>query len=247
MNIVKTRSRNILVIIILLAAIAGLVFRLELSAVLRDGLVVADQPEHADAIYILAGTPDLEARTQMAADLYHRGLAPFIFYIKDNSQGPWEPAFDKNLTYAERSRVILERYAVPEDAIVVLTADRTWAAKGTYEEAMASRKFIQEKAIRSLILVTSPLHTRRARQTFRRILNDLSVHVLVVPATPEALDGQEVFSQKTGLKPLPEGMIRYEGLKNIALEYVKTGYYAVRLGWRRLLGGRPEVREPPSP
>ena len=208
-------------------------FRSDIFNALRDRLIVADPLQASDAIYILAGIPDLEARTERAADVYRRGFAPLVLFIKDNTLGPWEPGFKRNLTFADRSRLILSRYGVPQDAVVALTADRKTPTRGTYGEAISARRFIRERNIRSIILVTSPLHTRRARRTFRNLLDDLSVRVLVVPATPETLDPDAVFSEKTGLESVAGGMIHYEGMKNIFLEYVKTAYYAVRFGWRK--------------
>jgi len=54
---------------------------------------------------------------------------------------------------------------------------------GTYGEAVATRGFVSERRLRSVLVVTSPYHTRRALATFRRALASAGVQVGVAPAS----------------------------------------------------------------
>jgi uncharacterized SAM-binding protein YcdF (DUF218 family) len=56
-------------------------------------------------------------------------------------------------------------------------------APGTYGEALAVRVFAGEAGIRSLVVATSPYHTRRALAAFRKALEGTGIHVGVEPAT----------------------------------------------------------------
>ena len=54
---------------------------------------------------------------------------------------------------------------------------------GTYGEAMAVRGLVTEHHLKSVLVVTSPYHTRRSLLTFRKALRDAGVTVGVAPAS----------------------------------------------------------------
>jgi uncharacterized SAM-binding protein YcdF (DUF218 family) len=54
---------------------------------------------------------------------------------------------------------------------------------GTYGEAVATRSLLSMQRLRSVVVVTSPYHTRRSLATFRHVLEGIGVAVGVVPAT----------------------------------------------------------------
>jgi uncharacterized SAM-binding protein YcdF (DUF218 family) len=54
---------------------------------------------------------------------------------------------------------------------------------GTYGEALALRAFAEREGIRSLVLATSPYHTRRALAVFRAIFRGTDVRIGVEPAS----------------------------------------------------------------
>jgi uncharacterized SAM-binding protein YcdF (DUF218 family) len=53
---------------------------------------------------------------------------------------------------------------------------------GTYGEAVATRAFVADRELASVLVVTSPYHTRRSLATFRKALGT-GVSVGIVPAT----------------------------------------------------------------
>jgi uncharacterized SAM-binding protein YcdF (DUF218 family) len=53
---------------------------------------------------------------------------------------------------------------------------------GTYGEAVATRAFVTERELKSVVVVTSPYHTRRSLATFQAALGP-GVSVGIVPAT----------------------------------------------------------------
>ena len=54
--------------------------------------------------------------------------------------------------------------------------------RGTRDEALAVRRYVEDHRIRHLAIVTSPYHARRAWTTFRHVLGTLPVNVGVYPA-----------------------------------------------------------------
>jgi uncharacterized SAM-binding protein YcdF (DUF218 family) len=54
---------------------------------------------------------------------------------------------------------------------------------GTHGEAVATRAFVSERHLRSVLVVTSPYHTRRSLATFRSALASAGVEVGVAPAS----------------------------------------------------------------
>ena len=64
---------------------------------------------------------------------------------------------------------------------------------GTYGEAMAVRGLVTEHHLKSVLVVTSPYHTRRSLATFRKALGDVEVTVGVVPASETSPARPEVW------------------------------------------------------
>ncbi len=118
----------------------------------------------AEAIVVLGGGinaagagyayPDLGAaadRTWHAARLFHAGKAPLILL-----SGGTDPT--QNLTSeAAAMRALLRDLGVPDTAMVLEERSRT-----TEENARFSAALLRERGVKSVLLVTSALHMRRA-------------------------------------------------------------------------------------
>jgi uncharacterized SAM-binding protein YcdF (DUF218 family) len=142
-------------------------------------LQVADPlPAHADAIVVLAGAPP--ARLLRAADLYAAGAAPRVVLTRERRTPaavalarrgvPVPDAVDE----ADRR---LQALGVPASAILALHG----RAFSTTSEARLIARWACRTGRRSLVVVTSPTHTRRARLILRRALGP-GIDVAVVPA-----------------------------------------------------------------
>jgi len=87
----------------------------------------------------------------------------------------------------------------------------------TYEEALAVRALAQEQGWTSLLVVTDPYHTRRARLTFRDVFRGTGVAMAVRPVEETPYD--------------PEAWWRsVDGLRETWTEYAKLALYL--LGYR---------------
>jgi len=87
----------------------------------------------------------------------------------------------------------------------------------TFEEALTVREVVNKHQFRSVIVVTSPYHLRRALWTFRKVFADSEVTLLVAPSPNAA------FSLNDWWKS-------YIGRKTVILEYLGLGYYWLTAG-----------------
>jgi uncharacterized SAM-binding protein YcdF (DUF218 family) len=131
-------------------------------------LVVADPlPARADAIVVLAGSiPD---RVLEAADIHRRGVAARVVVTRERVR-PGELVLRARGVHLPESDELtiqaLERLGVPPDAVVRLRR----RANSTESEARTIARWACSHRIRSLIVVTSRFHTRRARLILRETL-----------------------------------------------------------------------------
>lgn len=148
-----------------------------------NALVVSDPlPERADAIVVLAGSPP--ERVLDAADLYAAGIAPRIVLTRERHRAELDALARRGVTIPESHEVAAEalvRLGVPRDALVILPP-RT---DSTAAEAVVVATWACRSGMGSLVVVTSPAHTRRSRTIFRRALGD-GVALAVRPASAAA-------------------------------------------------------------
>jgi uncharacterized SAM-binding protein YcdF (DUF218 family) len=168
-------------------------------------LVVADPLHPADAIVPLAGGVE---RAQHAAGLFQQGYAG-SFVVTDNS-------------------IALHSLAQPDLSITgIATAAGVPVARlhpiattvtSTYEEAMAVRALAEEQGWQSLLVVTSPAHTRRSHAVFRNAFAGSGITVMVQPASAEEHDGEFWWQDE-------------DERKLVLNEYLKL--FAFSIGYRR--------------
>jgi uncharacterized SAM-binding protein YcdF (DUF218 family) len=131
-------------------------------------LVVADPlPSHADAIVILAGSPP--ARLLEAAELYRAGLAPRVVLTRER-RPPAVVALARHGVAVDDpdalARTHLIALGVPPDAITTLDG----RAYSTTSEALLIARWACRRHVRTLVVVTSPSHTRRARLILQQLV-----------------------------------------------------------------------------
>jgi uncharacterized SAM-binding protein YcdF (DUF218 family) len=184
------------------------------ASLLANYLVVEKPLSKADAILILGGASTYIERTQEAAVIFEKGTAPKIFLTNDGLQGSWNEKEQRNPYFVELARWELIGQGVPEDAIEILPT----VVAGTNDEANLFVKVSTERKLKSLLLVTSAYHTRRALRTFEREFakEDLRVEIGMEYAQPGT---QTPKPSSWWLSPI--------GWKTVSSEYVKTFYYWV--------------------
>jgi uncharacterized SAM-binding protein YcdF (DUF218 family) len=175
-------------------------------------LVVQNPAAKSDLIVCLAGG-DVE-RGLASADLFSRGLAPRIFIAREPIPDGLETLRQKGIAYPEsvdRVAMIFRGMGVPESAVI--RGDQP--VQSTFEEAERVGALIKEKKYRSLILVTSPTHSRRAGLTFRQVIPDRDIRITVIP-TPYSKFRAEDWWKTRGY------------VREVIVEYQKLIYYKLQ-------------------
>jgi uncharacterized SAM-binding protein YcdF (DUF218 family) len=131
--------------------------------------VETESPRKADAVLVLAG--DYRgARVTRAAELVKAGYAPKVLV-----SGPTE-------MYGVNEAALAIQYAVTRGALAGYFEPVHIQALSTLEEALAIASELRKRNIHTLLLVTSNYHTRRAAETFRRVLG---TDIQIVPIAAE--------------------------------------------------------------
>jgi len=155
------------------------------ESLLRAGgslLVVSDPVASADAIAVLAGSiPD---RILHAVDLYRAGMAPRIFLTRGRESGGRRELRARGIDIPEPyqlNRKIALRLGVPPEAVVVVEE----RAASTREEIGVLLAALRRQRARSVLLVTSKTHSRRAALIFHVLSGDeIRAYVSPTPYDP---------------------------------------------------------------
>ena len=178
-------------------------------------LMISSPLPHADAIVIMAGSAVFKERAQRGAELFKQGRAPRIILTNDNQQGGWSSDEQRNIPYHELAARWLRRLGVPNDAIETLPEP----VSGTYEESQLLRRYAEAKGLRSVLIVTSAYHSRRALWTLRKVFGSSAITIGLEAVPP----GQQAPSPATW-------WLHFRGWQMVPGEYLKMIYY--RLAYR---------------
>jgi uncharacterized SAM-binding protein YcdF (DUF218 family) len=193
-----------------LIVLAGLVAWWLVAWIAARALIVSAELPSADAVVVLAGSSGYMERTHLAAKLFQEGRAPEIILTNDTEQGGWSNELQRNPFFIELAAAELTRAGVPESKIQRLEK----AVSSTHDEALLLRDYAAQRGLRSLLIVTSAYHSRRALWTFRRVFAGSGVEIGLSFVAP----GEQSPSPATWwLQP--------RGWNLVAAEYVKLIYY----------------------
>ena len=204
------RRPNVLSFRVLRFVLLGLFAWTLLAWAAAKTLVVHAALAHADAIVVLSGSSAYEERTRQAAELFRQGRAPIVVLTDDHTRGGWSSAEQRNPFFVERALAELVKHGVPADRIKIAPG----VAASTYDEAQLTREFAVEQGYRSVLIVTSAYHSRRALWTFRKGLDGTTTAVGLEPAPIGSNTPSTVF---WWLQP--------QGWRMVGGEYVKLIYY----------------------
>jgi len=133
-------------------------------------LMVEDPLRRADAVVALSGGDG--ERLIASIQLYKRGLAGCLLIVGPNVPLLKVYTGEDSLSQGEAKRRIAVHKGIPPDsALVSLGATSTW------EEAKLTLEQARRRGWRSILVVTDPFHTRRARATFRTVFHKSGISV----------------------------------------------------------------------
>ncbi len=200
------KARWITFIALILVGILTYSFRFQILTGLATMLIVDDQLEPADIIFVLAG--EISSRPFHAAELFKQGLAPDIVMAREADWRAVELGLYPRGT--DVATEILKKLGVPAENITVIAGDG--GTTSTRDEAIILGRYVEEHNVKRVIIVTAAFHTRRAKWIFDKELSGSGV-TLEVAAVPEwKFDETNWWQQE-------------QGLKTFLNEYIKLFYY----------------------
>jgi uncharacterized SAM-binding protein YcdF (DUF218 family) len=131
---------------------------------LGSWLVIEDQLSHASAIAVLSGRmPD---RALEAARIFRSGYAPEVWLTHSREPGAALAKLSVPYTGEEAyNKLILIQQGVPENAIHIIDPP----ILNTVDEVLAIGGNLQQQQDRKVIIVTSKVHTRRAKSLWNHL------------------------------------------------------------------------------
>lgn len=174
------------------------------------GLVVNSDLPQADVLVVLGGSANYLERSEAAAAIFKAGRVKKIVLTNDGQQSGWSTAEQRNPLFVERALSELQRQGVSDASIEILPHVVT----STRDEAVLLRTTAATRGWNSLLVLTSPYHSRRALWTFRHEFEGSGV---VVGLTSVRNGRQTPSPWFWWLTPA--------GWRMVAGEYVKLIYY----------------------
>jgi len=151
--------------------------------------VIEDSFDKADAMVVLSDDNFYADRASRAAELFRQGKAPLVVASGRRLR--------PNAGIAELMEHDLIERGVPKDRILRVAHE----SDGTREEAEALLRVVRQKNWRSLIIVTSNFHTRRAHYIFRKVFPQ-SVEIYVASARDGDFDPDRWWTNRKSIKEL---------------------------------------------
>ncbi len=171
-------------------------------------LVVEKPVENSDAMWILGGSSAYLERTQKAAEVYRQIKPRKVFVVDDDIRGGWNDGEKRNLPFFEISKRELIANGVDESVIEIVKP----IGDGTNYEAEMFASINADNHIKSLLLITSPYHTRRALWTFKHFN----------PKTEIGIASPEINNQNPSIYTW---QFSAKGWSYVFGEYLKFFYY----------------------
>jgi uncharacterized SAM-binding protein YcdF (DUF218 family) len=205
----RTRAAVVLVLAAAGVVAVGLAFGGRL-------LVASDPvPAHADAIVVLAGS--IADRTLEAADLLHAGVAPRVVVTRERRRRAETLLATRGVRLPAPDAIAVDALVglgVPRQAIVVLRRRAT----STTTEARTIARWACSHRLRTLVVVTSKSHSRRARLIVGQALGP-RVRLAMRPSRYDAFSPARWFRVR-------------RDAKLVLREWEKLVHYALQERWQ---------------
>ena len=176
-------------------------------------LVTHSDIANADVILVLSNASTYLERTHRAAELWRDRRAPRVLLTNDNTLSGWSETEKRNPFFFERATQELQRSGVRREEIEVLPE----AVRSTYDEAVVMRSYAIQHGLRSVLIVTSAYHSRRALWIFNTVFRGTGIQI--------GLDGVPPGQQTPGPATW---WFDSMGWKTVAAEYPKFAYFWIR-------------------
>ena len=175
------KKRMIGVITIMMLPIVCNIIYKPLKDLLRYYLTTVDSlPQNTvDALYVLGGsTKSTYKHLAAAANLYNKEKTHRILLFSKWANCEYPPALRRDLTTNEWEIRQLKNRGVPESDIVSILVHEGFF--GTLSEAQDLSHYFIKSSYQSVILVSSPCHSRRVAMIFKHYLKPSRIDVFVL-------------------------------------------------------------------
>jgi len=179
-------SRFFIKLLIISASIVTILLLFTYPSLLKQigyFLIFEQEPQKTDVIVVLNGR-DTE-RSLAAVDLYNQGYAKLMIMAHIAKQ-PGTDEFWKRVGGNLNGKVFFQRaieaMGVPEESFRLIGNGVT----STYDEAVATKEFLKKNGYKSMLLVTSKWHSKRAYLTFRSALENDEIKIVNHPSRYDA-------------------------------------------------------------
>jgi uncharacterized SAM-binding protein YcdF (DUF218 family) len=182
---------------------------------LGQWLVAEDELQASDMIVVLMGSlPDRIWRILQAVDIYNERYSDKLVFVNSYRVG-YDIFVERGVEIppgnAQLSKMAAIDLGVPEENILILEG----SAKSTQDEALIIREYIRNnRAIESIILVTSKYHSGRSKKIFRKALSglDREINIYSSPSKYDPFNASQWWKDK-------------EDIKCVVLEYLKLAHF----------------------
>jgi hypothetical protein len=196
MNVRWRRWARLIPAIALLAVVAGVpaIRRSMLRAV--GWVLVVDEPvEPADVIVVpewagAAGAID-------ASDLFHRGIANRVALLPEPPKPAEEELVRRGVSYVDEKANLVQLLRSLGVANVEVIPD---SAAGTEAEGQVLLSWGDQRQVRSILVVSSPDHSRRVRRVLRRAMRGHPTSLMIRSARYTAFDPDRWWMTRAGIR-----------------------------------------------
>jgi uncharacterized SAM-binding protein YcdF (DUF218 family) len=209
------RGKLIFAILIVIAISLLIASHQAILTACGEFLIYQYPPQQADVIVIIANWDDTIIRVRGGADLYRGGVAKMIFVPRMEQMAGLEEIKKLGINIPENRDLvitILQGFGVPLYAIETSAQEVT----NTWDEAQEVSNLVEQKGYKSVLLVTSKYHSRRAYLIFRDALKGKAT-IISVPTPYDSSDPESWWK-------------RDEDAKKVIMEYQKLLVYY----WRKV-------------
>jgi uncharacterized SAM-binding protein YcdF (DUF218 family) len=170
-----------------------------------DYLIYQDNIVPAEAVLVLGGGK--QERVEQAVALYHAKFAGTVLLTGMYMGHGWK----KPITHwAVEGKALAESAGVPPGRAIPIFGSRS-----TFEDATLSRAYCLQHNIRSLIVVSEPYHTKRARLVFDKVYKGSGISVMLHPVHNSWYQADSWWKTRAGASLT-------------GMEYVKLFYYLLK-------------------
>ncbi len=182
-----------LIILLFLVIFCFLLYlvRRPLLRFMAESWIIEDTLDKADALIVLGDDNFYADRVTRGSQLFREGKAPVIVASGRRLR--------PNAGIAELMEHDLVERGVPRDKILRFSHD----GDSTLEEAQSLARIVKERKWRSVIVVTSNFHTRRARYVFQRVFPQ-GMEVRVASARDGDFDPEHWWEKRKSIKELTQ-------------------------------------------